>query len=269
VVLGRPHLVALGALFVVLAIGIAVLGFAATRRGSFQQQLPLLGTQPQLSTQAAPSTPSSAGSEAGSVADSSATGSDVAATAGAGPAQPTGSAPLAQGAARPPAQRTAAEAIPGDPAARNPGVTPAASDGASAPAPPAKAINAAAAFSFEGIRVLVPDTGDKARERQAVLQLGGGRLTVVDQAGGAIASLPYKAIDGAFYSRSRQPRWRDAAGKEVESKVDLGRLGFFRGDRNWLILLTKPEPLIIRLDDEDLKTVLPAVQEQTGLAIQR
>jgi hypothetical protein len=246
-----------------------VLGFAALRRGSFQQQLPLLGTQPQLSTQAAPSTPSSAGSEAESGADSSATGSDVAATAGAGPAQPSGSAPLAQGAARPPAQRTAAEAIPGGPAARYPGVTPAASDGASAPAPPAKAINAAAAFSFEGIRVLVPDTGDKARERQAVLQLGGGRLTVVDQAGGAIASLPYKAIDGAFYSRSRQPRWRDAAGKEVESKVDLGRLGFFRGDRNWLILLTKPEPLIIRLDDEDLKTVLPAVQEQTGLAIQR
>ena len=74
---------------------------------------------------------------------------------------------------------------------------------------------------------------------------------------------------GAFYSRSKQPKWRDADGKEVESKVDLGRMGFFRGDRNWLILLTAGDPLIIRLEDSNLKAVLPAVQERTGVAVKR
>jgi hypothetical protein len=74
---------------------------------------------------------------------------------------------------------------------------------------------------------------------------------------------------GAFYSRSRQPKWKDADGKEVESRVDLGRLGFFRGDRNWLIVLTRSEPLIIRIEDSDLKTVLPAFTEHTGVAVRR
>ena len=118
--------------------------------------------------------------------------------------------------------------------------------------------------------MLVSDGGDRARERQGVLQLGSGRLTIVDRAGGTpIAVLPYNSIAGAFYSRSKQPRWKDANGKEVESRVDLGRMGFFRGERNWLIFLSNSEPLIIRLEDDDLKAVLPAIQEQTGIAVKR
>lgn len=118
--------------------------------------------------------------------------------------------------------------------------------------------------------MLVPDGGNRARERQGVLQLGSGRLTIVDRAGGnPIAALPYDAIAGAFFSRSKQPKWKDANGQDVESRVDLGRLGFFRGERNWVIFLSNGEPLIIRLEDGDLKDVLPAIQEQTGIAIKR
>ncbi len=120
------------------------------------------------------------------------------------------------------------------------------------------------------MRLLVTDTGDKGRERDAVLTFGESRISLLENAGGPpIASLPYKAVTGAFYSRSKRPKWKDAEGKEVESKVDLGRLGFFRGERNWLILLTKSEPVIIRLEDSDLKTVLPAFTEHTGIPIQR
>ena len=103
-----------------------------------------------------------------------------------------------------------------------------------------------------------------------MLQLGGGRLTVVDRAGGTpIAVLPYNSIADAFFSRSKQPKWKDANGKEVESRVDLGRMGFFRGERNWVIFLSNSEPLIIRLEDGDLKNVLPAIQEQTGITVKR
>ena len=150
--------------------------------------------------------------------------------------------------------------------------SPVAKSAATEPPPPAVPAStaSAASVSFEGVRVLVSDGGDRARERQGVLQLGSGRLTIVDRAGGnPIAVLPYNSIAGAFYSRSKQPRWKDANGKDVESRADLGRMGFFRGERNWVIFLSNSEPLIIRLEDDDLKAVLPAIQEQTGIAIKR
>jgi hypothetical protein len=46
-------------------------------------------------------------------------------------------------------------------------------------------------------------------------------------------------------------------------------MSFFRGERNWLILTTHAQPVFIRLEDADLRTVLPAVQERTGVKIQR
>ena len=82
-------------------------------------------------------------------------------------------------------------------------------------------------------------------------------------------SLGNGAVTGIFYSRSKQPRWRDASGQPVESKLDLGRLGFLRGDRNWIILLTNGEPVILRVEDSALRAVLPALQERTGRQVQR
>ena len=46
-------------------------------------------------------------------------------------------------------------------------------------------------------------------------------------------------------------------------------MGFLRGDRNWIILLTSGEPVIMRIEDSAMKTVLPALQERTGQKIQR
>ena len=93
---------------------------------------------------------------------------------------------------------------------------------------------------------------------------------MLDRSGEAeIVSLPYAAIQQAFYSRWKEPKWKGANGKEQEVSVDLCRLGFFRGERNWLILMTGSEPLIIRLEDSGLRTVLPAFQERTGIKVQR
>ena len=50
----------------------------------------------------------------------------------------------------------------------------------------------------------------------------------------------------------------DASGQEVVSKIDLGRMGFLRGERNWIVLLTAGEPVILRIEDSALRTVLPA-----------
>ena len=262
VVLGRTHLVAMGALFVVLAVGIGVLGFAALRRGSFAQQLPLLGTLPQASTPVAdPASPTEGPIDtsstlppqsAPSVAPPAST-PGVAATAGAGPTQPSGASTAAArdsgtGTTRP--DKAAIKAAP--------------------PVPAEKEAPAVPRVAFDDVRVLVTDSRNKGREREAVLQFGDGRIMVLESVDGpSIASLPYKDLLAAYYSRSKQPKWKDAEGNEVESKVDLGRLGFFRGDRNWLIMLTRSEPLILRIDDSDLKTILPTLTEHTGVAVRR
>ena len=123
--------------------------------------------------------------------------------------------------------------------------------------------------TFNQVRVLVNE-GEKSREREGVLQIGDGRVAVMGSGGGtAIMSLPTSALTGVFYARSKQPKWKDASGKDVESRIDLGRMGFLRGDRNWVILLTNGEPIILRIEDSALKLVLPAIEERTGHKIQR
>jgi hypothetical protein len=123
--------------------------------------------------------------------------------------------------------------------------------------------------TFNQVRVLVNE-GDKAREREGVLQIGDGRVAVVGAGGGtAIMSLPTSALTGVYYARSRQPKWKDASGKEVVSRIDLGPMGFLRGDRNWVILLTNGDPVILRVEDSALRMVLPAIEERTGHKVQR
>ena len=123
--------------------------------------------------------------------------------------------------------------------------------------------------TFNQVRMLVAD-GERVREREGMLQLGDGRVTIVAPGGAApIMSLANSALTGIFYARSKQPKWRDASGQIVESKIDLGRMGFLRGERNWVILLTSGEPVILRIEDSALRTVLPALQERTGQKIQR
>ena len=137
------------------------------------------------------------------------------------------------------------------------------------PVAPAPVATAAPVVTFNQVRLLVED-GDRVREREGVLQLGDGHISILGNSGGApIMSVPTSGLTGIFYSRSKQPKWRDASGETVESKADLGRLGFLRSDRNWVILLAGKDPVIFRIEDSALKTVLPALQERTGQKIQR
>jgi hypothetical protein len=164
--------------------------------------------------------------------------------------------------------RGAAPVAPTAPA--TPAETPPVETAATAPASPTAPKPAAATpVTFEDIRLLVKD-GDKSRELNGVLALGDGHVAVLDKPGGkALVSLPYTSLTGAAYSRSKQPRWKDADGKDVEGKVDLGKLGFFRSERNWVILLSQGEPVILRLEDGSLRTVLPAIESHTGVKVRR
>jgi serine/threonine protein kinase len=294
VVLGRTHLAAMAALVLIVAVGVAFLAVAAFRRnaasesaatqsaavqtpgaaqpdGSVAGAPPAPGAPPVPPVVAATPTPTPAPTATPTprpAAPAAATGAPATTAPGgvatAGATVPAGSKP-ARGAA----PSSTAGAIPtSDPDAAGRGSTPAGTDAAASKSPE-PAVDAIPPATFNQVRVLVSE-GDRAREREGVLNIGGGKLSVASAGGGApIVSLPTSAVNAVFYARSKQPKWRDASGQPVESRIDLGPMGFFRGDRNWIILITGGEPVIFRIEDSALRTVLPAIEERTGLKIQR
>lgn len=126
-----------------------------------------------------------------------------------------------------------------------------------------------APVTFKDVKVAIPQ-GKSLREREAILTLTGHDLSLVDRSGQSkILSLDYSSILQAVFSRSKQPKWRGPDGKVVEASVDTGNFGFFRGDRNWLILVTSTGPVFLRFDDGDRQPVLAAVEQRIGITIQR
>ena len=124
-----------------------------------------------------------------------------------------------------------------------------------------------AAVAFGNVRVLMTE-GTRARDKRGVLRIGNGEVVLAD--GGSTTLLtPIAALKGIFLSRSRQPRWLDENGRTVVSRVDLGPLGFFRGDRNWFVLITGGDPVILSVEDPLLQSVIVAFQARTGLAVRR
>ena len=287
VVLGRTHLAALAALLVVVAVGIIVLAIAALRGPSAPQSSSLppapqapAQTQTATSTQTPTQTqtPTPTPTPPAPAASATPLPKPPAAPAPGSPSQPTTSTAdkgVATAGAGPAGAKTAGRgptppsSTSADPSLSARGGRAANPKDAATPPPPAASAAAASTVTFNQVRLLVADAG-RAREREGVLQLGGGQVAVLASAGGApIMSIPTTALSAVFYARGKQPKWRDASGQEVVSRIDLGPMGFLRGERNWIILLTRTDPVILRIEDAALRTVLPALQEKTGLTIQR
>ena len=97
-------------------------------------------------------------------------------------------------------------------------------------------------MTFNQVRLLVAE-GDRVREREGVLALADGQVSIVTPGGGAPICRLRTARSAEFSTPDpSNPVWRDASGQTVESKIDLGRLGFLRSERNWVILLTAGSP---------------------------
>jgi hypothetical protein len=304
VMLGRNQLVGLGAIILALVVGVAAFGFYALRRSTFPQQLQIgaqpseesksasdaSGAKPPGDTPLAPAESPAAGAAQPDVpaAPTPPTapgapmpGTDPGATSTAAAAAKTpGRATGAPGTTPPvpptvPGARGARGSSPAPPVGETPpasATTPApAAPPDSAPEPPATtgASSPTAPVTFDDVRVLVK-SGDRTRELSGVLSLGNGQVAILDKPGGTpLVSLPYSSLTGAAFSRSKQPKWKDADGKDVEAKVDIGRLGFFRSERNWVILFSNGEPTFIRIEDGSVRTVLPAIESHAGVKVRR
>jgi serine/threonine-protein kinase len=270
VVLGRTHLFALAGVLVLLAIGIVVLAYAVFQR-PLPSFIPASGPPPAVSAPAPEQ-------KADVVLPADKTGAAVAptsdsATAAAPPAAPAAGAPAGDRRGLPPAARPTSprttSGVSGTPAVPPPPPAPATEPVAAVP-PPEPATNEPAipaAVAFGNVRVLMAD-GNRARDKRGVLRIGNGEVVLAD-AGSTTLLTPIAALKGIFLSRSRQPRWLDENGKTVVSRVDLGPLGFFRGDRNWFVLITGGDPVILSVEDPLLQSVIAAFQARTGLAVRR
>jgi hypothetical protein len=275
VVLGRTHLAALGVVLAVLVAGVAVLAWLVLRQSAAPTQSVDAATEASVASSSAdaPQSPDGAAADAGSSA-----GAGAAPDAGSPPADQAGSpgekgvatagslsAPAAPPVKTPPAARTASAT-----SSTGPGDTRTARETPPPPEPAGEPRRAAAlpAMAFEHVRYLAIENG-RGREREGRLELTGDQLVVLNADRSTMTALPYSAVTSAHYSRSRQPKWKDAGGKEFEQPVDHGRLGFLRSERNWLILITDSGPVVLRFEDSGLNTTLSAVEERLGLRIQR
>jgi serine/threonine-protein kinase len=275
VVLGGRYLVALVALLVALVAGVVALGVIVFNRGA---GAPPATVSPPPTTQAEVSPPS-----APQPAEAPAPGGPE-----ADPLQqpPTPAATVARTTAPPasgPAAEKPAPATKPGPAASKPAPittpTPKTTAGAERADPPSPGgppprakpdvEPAVPPITFTDVKMLVPD-GKTNRERESVLTLAGDHLSLLDRSTRTeLRSLPYASISQVFYSRSKQPKWTGPDGKELTVPVNLGRMGFFRGDRNWVIFTTRDEPVFMAFEDRELSAGVRAIEERTGIKVRR
>ena len=276
VVLGRTHLFALAALLLILTAGIVILGIAAFR-----------GRGPSLLSSGATSS-SSGSSLLPAPVEQKADGQSPSAPAASGPVvgpsaqkgtspEPAGQAPVTSSApATAPRPRSAtqnaaaASVSAAKPAAATDSASPVSVPQSVATSPKSSSANPETtipAVAFGNVRILTT-RGSRLYESRGVLRIADGEISITD--GSTTKPLvTVSAVTQFSYSRSRHPRWRDANGKEVTGRVDFGRLSFFRGDRNWFILATQSEPLILSVDDALVGSFTQAVQTRTGLTLRR
>ncbi len=268
VVLGRGHLFTLAAVLVLLLLGMVALGIAVLKRGAGAREgstsPPAAPPAADVSTapnpesgtdQQQPAAPvPTVARETPPVAPPAATTPPRAAKPTTDTAPPPKAKAATGRADEPPRTVRADEPPPIEPAA---------------PPPPVVTAPALPPLTFKDVKMLVPE-GKTRREREAVLTLAGDHLALLDDSTKTeLLSLPYSSIAQAFYSRSKQPKWKGPDGKDVSIPVNLGRMGFFRGERNWVIFTTPADPVFIAFDDRELSAALRAIQERTRVRIQR
>jgi serine/threonine-protein kinase len=107
---------------------------------------------------------------------------------------------------------------------------------------------------------------DKSRERDATVRLADGQVTVTGPDRAILSAIPYDAVLSVIYSRSKQPLWDGPAGATPIQQVDGGAFGFFKGGRHWVSLRTKERFVVLRVEENQVPSVLSLIEERTGKA---
>jgi hypothetical protein len=67
-----------------------------------------------------------------------------------------------------------------------------------------------------------------------------------------------------IYSKAKQPLWDGPGGAVPIQRVEGGAFGFLKGGRHWVALRTKERFIVLRVDENQVSSVLAAIEERTG-----
>lgn len=123
-------------------------------------------------------------------------------------------------------------------------------------------------MTFEPVKLLVSD-GNRSRERDAKLHFADGQLILVAVGERLIASVAFEDILALSYSRSRQPRWRNANGTDSRGDLPGGAFGFLKADRRWFAMQTRTHTYVVRVDENQIGPLMSAASDRTGLEVVR
>jgi hypothetical protein len=84
--------------------------------------------------------------------------------------------------------------------------------------------------------------------------------------GAAFATVPYGTVVHATYVHTKDPKWDPS----LPSPPDQLQIhGFMRGARHWLALQSKTAYVLLRLDDNNWRSVLDAVETRCRIKVDR
>ena len=123
-------------------------------------------------------------------------------------------------------------------------------------------------LAYGDVKILAV-TDKKGQDQDVVLNFVAGQISVAPRKGGnAILSVPYNRIAHMTYVHAKDPKWYpDPTLSMPPDGLDIP--GFMRGARHWLVLQTRTNYLILRLDDSDFSQILDTVESRTGIKVDR
>jgi serine/threonine-protein kinase len=109
--------------------------------------------------------------------------------------------------------------------------------------------------------------GKDADDDDAILQFVGGQVLVTSKKGGpADAMVPYRRVAHATYVHAKMPKWDPGLPAPADG-FDVPGIGLFRPARHWLVLQTRTDFTILRLDDSNWKQIIDTFEARTGLKV--
>jgi serine/threonine-protein kinase len=144
---------------------------------------------------------------------------------------------------------------------------PRAAKNAPAVAPPPKSTPAFPSIMFDADAVV--RDGDRHRERDGRLVMADGNISVMEKNDTVVAIFPIDRITGVSYSTARHPLWNSPTGPAEVLRVEGGTFGIRRGGRNWLAFHTTDSVYVVRVSDENIGSVIAALEARTGQPVRR
>jgi eukaryotic-like serine/threonine-protein kinase len=123
------------------------------------------------------------------------------------------------------------------------------------------------AMTFDKVKVLILE-GAKSRERDAVLRLDSHHLSVnLEDDFSVFKELKYPDLRAATFSQSRHPRWKEGGALAIGAGVLALPVFFLKSTRHWLTIQTEDDFVVLRLDKNNYRLVIPALESRSGIKV--